>query len=140
MSNSVKSLCYNFFIKKGITMEYYAMITPGQAGDWGQVILIDARIITLCERLQDFDYSEEEIKALRKEYKKKEWDFLKSEFNSVDKTDIEFIQALEGECEDTSSENYYNFRELDSTYKFNSITDIITFTQEYDVQVIGDLT
>ena len=120
-------------------MEYYAMITPGQASDWGNVILVDSRIFDFLNRIQDID-SEDEINELRKEYKKKEWDFLKSEFQSTDKTDIEFWEELENNWNNDLCDSYYDLSRLSSTYEFNSVTKVVDFALEYNVKVIGDIT
>ena len=44
--------------------EFYVIITPARAGDWGQVILIDARIGYLIEcAINDWEENIEEFKS-----------------------------------------------------------------------------
>ena len=110
-----------------------------------EVILIDARIGYLIEcAINDWEENIEEFKSY---FKKETWEFIRKEFKESngdftykDFNDAEFVNAINEEWDSILSDNYYDFKKLNSTKHFDSITELIQYVNDNNISVIGDLT
>lgn len=118
--------------------KYYAMITPGSCGDWGDVILIDSRVGDFIELAVSWD--DEGIEEFKAHFMPDTWRFLKEEFNAIEQDDYLFIENISDHWDSLLSDNYYDFRKLNSTLKFNGISNLINYIKENNLEVIGDFT
>lgn len=119
--------------------EYYAMITPGHAGDWGHVILIDARVGAFIESAIRFteEYGDT-IEIFKEEFSLETFSFVKKELDSEGLDDKEFVVSISGNWDSLMSDNYYDFKVLESTLIFESIASLIEYVNENDLEVIAD--
>lgn len=129
---------------KDIYTDYYAMITPGRASDWGSVVLIDARIGSFIEAaLSNWDDDIEEFKKL---FSEETWKFIRNEFkisendfSYKDSDDFDFVNSVYEEWDSILSEHYYDFKRFNSTKKFKNITQLVKYVKEHNLNVVGDL-
>lgn len=117
--------------------KYYAMMSPGQCGDWGSIILIDARVRDLIYNVTMFSTPDpEEVKS---NFDSQTWKFLKNEFKANDIDDHTFVQTISHNWEGANTQNYYEFEELNSSISFGGISSIIKFVRDNNLEVIDDL-
>lgn len=127
--------------------KYYAMITPGQASDWGEVILIHYKIANFIEEILKFgedeveEFTEEDIEEIKSNFTE-DWEFIKNDLYSKKLTDKKFILSIVQNWDSYNmSENYYLFKDKSkSSIEFNSITDLVKHVIKNKIELLGDLT
>lgn len=118
---------------------YYAMITPGRASDWGDVILINYAVGKFVEKVAGY-FEEEDLEKLKEEFSEPVWEFLKKEFEAENMSDIEFVKSVSNSYDSLMSDNYYSFSKLNSTLEFGSVTAVVDYAKENEIELVGDLT
>lgn len=114
------------------------MITPGRNNDYGDIILVDARLIDFVEQAYNLN-SNEEFLDFRNKHSDELWSFIKSEMQIVPQSDIDFLEECSVSLHAKMSDNYYYFKDCKYTQKFQSVTSLVNFVKENDIQLIGDL-
>lgn len=117
---------------------YYAMVTPGRCGDWGNVILIDSRIGDFLEEALN-TWDDDGIEDFKAMFLSSTWNFAKEQLNSLDMEDTQFVESISNNWCNIMSDNYYELLKLNSTIEFKSITTLINYVQENNIKVIDDL-